>query len=293
MKKLFFYLLIIITMCGCANNNTAKTIDVSPYLYKVSDSSGNYIYLLGTCHPGRDEVGSLDKTTEAAIDDSDCIVLECSLDPNEMAKYQSYLLENSIDELGLNNQLEEVLDLYPSLKGKHLIQYNAMAINSLALNDTLDEMDGNANNSIDNYLYKLTTSKDIPFEEMEGIEFQMKLFSSLSKVASPLILESLKYRDARIESSKLILDSYYNHDIDTLAKIYNSQDPSSIDYSDQLNQYQDLLIIDRNTVMQEKIINYLNQGKKAFIGVGVGHVVGDVGLLDSLAKQGYTVEQLG
>ena len=69
-----------------------KTVDVSPYLYKISDNNNHYLYLLGTCHPGRDQIDKLDITTEKAIKDSQSIVLECSLDQNETAKYQNYLL---------------------------------------------------------------------------------------------------------------------------------------------------------------------------------------------------------
>ena len=40
-------------------------------------------------------------------------------------------------------------------------------------------------------------------------------------------------------------------------------------------------------------IEYLNQNKVVFIGVGVGHVVGDLGLITSLSAAGYKVEKLG
>ena len=56
-----------------------------------------------------------------------------------------------------------------------------MAVSSLVTSDILDEVDGNNSTSIDAYLFNLTRSKKIPFEEMEGIEFQMQLFSQLSK----------------------------------------------------------------------------------------------------------------
>ena len=90
-----------------------------------------------------------------------------------------------------------------------------------------------------------------------------------------------------------ILDSYYNHDLDTLATIYSYQELPDSEYQQEYQNYQQLLIIDRNQTMQAKIIEYLNQNKVVFIGVGVGHVVGDLGLITSLSAAGYKVEKLG
>lgn len=295
MKKLLLSLVLIITMCGCSNNKTItnKVIDVSPYLYKISDSEGHYLYLLGTCHPGRDQISTLDSVTEAAIKDSEKIILECSLDKKETAKYQDYLLENSLGELDLISYIPDLKELYPSLKKYRVNEFNAMAVSSLVTADILDEANGNNNTSIDSYLFELTKSKKIPFGEMEGIEFQMKLFSQLSKEAPHAILESLKYREQLINNTKLILDSYYNHDLDTLNTIYNYHEAPNNEYQQEYQIYQKLLITDRNQGMQTKIIDYLNQGNVVFIGVGVGHVAGDSGLVTTLTTAGYKVEKLG
>lgn len=118
----------------------------------------------------------------------------------------------------------------------------------------------------------------------------MQLFSQLSKESPHAILESLKDRQQLIKSTKLILDSYYNHDLDTLATIYSYQELPDSEYQQEYQNYQQLLIIDRNQTMQAKIIEYLNQNKVVFIGVGVGHVVGDLGLITSLSAAGYKVE---
>lgn len=294
MKKLLLCLLLIISMCGCTNQKTtSKTIDVSPYLYKISDNNNNYLYLLGTCHPGRDPIKNLDQITENAIKDSESIVLECTMDQNEMTKYQYYLLENSLKDLGLSDNVAELKRNYPSLKKYRLDEFNAMAISSLITADILEDVDGDNNNSIDKYLYDLTKRQNIPFEEIEGIEFQMKLFAQLSKEAPHAILESTKDRHLLINNTKRILDSYYNHDLDILNTIYSEVPLPDSKYQEEYQRYQQLLINDRNQDMQAKIIDYLNQGKIVFIGVGVGHVVGNIGLIKTLQEAGLQVEALG
>ena len=70
-------------MSGCSAREVkeeGKVIDTSMFLYKVSDHEGNYSYLFGTCHPGRDEIKSLDEITEKVLQESDSIYLECTLD---------------------------------------------------------------------------------------------------------------------------------------------------------------------------------------------------------------------
>ena len=72
----------------------------------------------------------------------------------------------------------------------------------------------------------------------------------------------------------MILDSYYNHDLDTLATIYSYQELPDSEYQQEYQNYQQLLKNpDRNRTMQAKMIEYLNQNKVVFIGVGVGHML--------------------
>ena len=101
MKKLIkiIILVVLVMVSGCAiqkKEENAKVIDTSMFLYKVSNQEGEYSYLFGTCHPGRYPIKSLDKVTEKALDESDSIYLECSLDQKELQKYSKYLSYYSI-----------------------------------------------------------------------------------------------------------------------------------------------------------------------------------------------------
>ncbi len=50
---------------------------------------------------------------------------------------------------------------------------------------------------------------------------------------------------------------------------------------------------DRNTAMVEKIKDYLNSDKKEtyFIGVGSLHLLGDMGMVTLLEKEGFKLER--
>src|SRR5205085_10571190 len=60
----------------------------------------------------------------------------------------------------------------------------------------------------------------------------------------------------------------------------------------ELKPVMDKLLYDRNTDMEAKIEQYLESGKKYFVVVGAGHVVGKRGLVKLLQEKKYAVEQL-
>lgn len=209
MKKLIkiIILVVLVMVSGCAiqkKEENAKVIDTSMFLYKVSNQEGEYSYLFGTCHPGRYPIKSLDKVTEKALDESDSIYLECSLDQKELQKYSKYLSYYSIRQLGLEDLYEDVMKQYKSLEGKSdYVTYNAFAISSIAGSDleVLNKVNISKYNAIDNYIYDYAQKKK-NFKEVEGVEFQMKLFAKLSKSYSQEILTELKNKKEFINGSK-------------------------------------------------------------------------------------------
>ena len=56
--------------------------------------------------------------------------------------------------------------------------------------------------------------------------------------------------------------------------------------------YQNAMLIDRNTGMAAKAEEYLQSGKSVFLAVGAGHMVSDKGLVQLMKDKGYTVERV-
>lgn len=187
-NKLLKILLVLsmMTMSGCSASEVKeeeKVIDTSMFLYKVSDHEGNYSYLFGICHPGRDKIKKLDEVTERALKESEFIYLECSLDSHESNKYKHYLAQNSILDLGLEDVYYNLMDKYSSLKGKTgYVSYNAMVISSFTLLDkeVIEKTKVNAFNAVDYYIFYYASDRG-NFKEVEGLEKQYKMFAELSK----------------------------------------------------------------------------------------------------------------
>ena len=299
MKKLIkiIILVVLVMVSGCAiqkKEENAKVIDTSMFLYKVSNQEGEYSYLFGTCHPGRYPIKSLDKVTEKALDESDSIYLECSLDQKELQKYSKYLSYYSIRQLGLEDLYEDVMKQYKSLEGKSdYVTYNAFAISSIAGSDleVLNKVNISKYNAIDNYIYDYAQKKK-NFKEVEGVEFQMKLFAKLSKSHSQEILTELKNKKEFINCSKKIIDAYYSGN----TQYYEDEQNLILDYfehmqdTEKVRNYLNVLYYNRNIHMKDTLINSINNGKHDFIGVGCKHLYGKKGIIQLLRDDGYLVE---
>lgn len=299
MKKLIkiIILVVLVMVSGCAiqkKEENAKVIDTSMFLYKVSNQEGEYSYLFGTCHPGRYPIKSLDKVTEKALDESDSIYLECSLDQKELQKYSKYLSYYSIRQLGLEDLYEDVMKQYKSLEGKSdYVTYNAFAISSIAGSDleVLNKVNISKYNAIDNYIYDYAQKKK-NFKEVEGVEFQMKLFAKLSKSHSQEILTELKNKKEFINGSKKIIDAYYSGN----TQYYEDEQNLILDYfehmqdTEKVRNFLNVLYYNRNIHMKDTLINSINNGKHDFIGVGCKHLYGKKGIIQLLRDDGYLVE---
>ena len=299
MKKLvkLIMVFILVMVSGCTTQKkeeNARVIDTSMFLYKVSNQEGKYSYLFGTCHPGRYAIKNLDKVTEKALDESNSIYLECSLDQKEMQKYSKYLSYNSIRQLGLEDLYEDVMKQYKSLKGKSgYVTYNACAISSIVNSDpeVLNKANISMYNAIDNYIYDYAQKKK-NFKEVESVEFQMKLFADLSKNYSQEILTELKNKKEFINGTKKIIDAYYNGNtqyFDDEQNLILNQLEQTKD-NEKIENYLNTLSYNRNIHMKDTLINSINNNRHDFIGVGCRHLYGRKGIIQLLKDDGYLVE---
>lgn len=299
MKKLvkLIIIIVLVMVSGCTTQKkeeNARVIDTSMFLYKVSNQEGKYSYLFGTCHPGRYAIKNLDKVTEKALDESNSIYLECSLDQKEMQKYSKYLSYNSIRQLGLEDLYEDVMKQYKSLKGKSgYVTYNACAISSIVNSDpeVLNKANISMYNAIDNYIYDYAQKKK-NFKEVESVEFQMKLFADLSKNYSQEILTELNNKKEFINGIKKIIDAYYSGN----TQYFDDEQNLILDQLEQMKDnekienYLNTLSYNRNIHMKDTLINSINNNRHDFIGVGCRHLYGRKGIIQLLKDDGYLVE---
>ncbi|WP_198527266.1 TraB/GumN family protein [Candidatus Stoquefichus sp. SB1] len=278
---------VVMNLTGCSlGNEKGEVIDVSVFLYKIVNSKGNYSYLLGTCHPGRNEIKTLDKVTEDSLNESENIWLEVTLDQSQYNSYAHYLSDNSIDDMKLTEELDKVKEEYFSLKRYSNIEtLNAMALSSYALNDILKDINGNEMNSIDLYIFDYANKKN-NFKEIESLEKQFSLFSDISLQCSNYIMESLLDREGYIRDSKEFLDAYYSGNRQYFKR--NNKLPVT-EFKKEAELYQKMLGEDRNIFMTNEIKSSIEEECIHFFGIGCRHLYGENGIIELLKQDGYDV----
>jgi uncharacterized protein YbaP (TraB family) len=144
------------------------------------------------------------------------------------------------------------------------------------------------NYGIDRYfLSKATEKKKIV--ELESLEYQFKLFSTLSEKDQELfLLYTLK--DIKVLEQEL----------DQLVKAWTTGDEKGIELimtrsikeDKKLIPIYEKFVVERNRKMVSKIEEYLNEKETIFVVVGAGHLVGNQGIIELLKGKGFLPEQL-
>lgn len=122
-----------------------------------------------------------------------------------------------------------------------------------------------------------------PVEGLETAAFQMSMFDSIPyRVQAKMLLESIKSGEDSSDSQ-----------FDQLVEMYKSQDIQSMhgmmDEEDTTNNYNDLLLVNRNRKWIP-IMEKMMQQQSTFFAVGAGHLGGEQGVIALLRGAGYTVE---
>jgi uncharacterized protein YbaP (TraB family) len=119
----------------------------------------------------------------------------------------------------------------------------------------------------------------------ETIEFQSSVFDSIpyELQAKALLKDIDSAASAKLYFSKM-MNIYISQNTDALTKIM-------ADTSFSEGENDDLLLKNRNENWVKQLDTILKQ-KNIFIGVGAAHLLGDVGLIALLRKEGYTVTPL-
>lgn len=156
------------------------------------------------------------------------------------------------------------------------------------------------------FLEALLYPKMMPCKTISGVEEELMKVAKLEKKEikgletmefQAAVFDSIPYEEQAKELLKSIdsMASYKNL-FDTMMNVYKSQQVAEIEklFSKSefgMEDHQDILLNDRNKnwVVQLKIIM---KTTRVFVAVGAGHLVGKLGLIALLRKEGYSVKPL-
>lgn len=138
---------------------------------------------------------------------------------------------------------------------------------------------------VEEELMKLAKTDKKEIKGFETMEFQSAIF------------DSIPYQEQANELIKSIDSLEFNKkEFDTMMAVYKSQRINEIENlfsksESGMEAHQDILLNDRNKNWVRQLKNILKD-TSVFVAVGAGHLVGKLGLIALLKKEGYTVEPL-
>ncbi|MDQ2075696.1 TraB/GumN family protein [Marinimicrobium sp. ABcell2] len=279
---------------------SAPSFGAEPALWRVEQpQSGARLYLFGSLHFGAESFYPLPGRVLAAYQESDVLAVELdsdSLPPNlarqavrRLGQYSEnrnlsqhldpelwFQLQHQSQALGLDP--EQWLNIKPWLAALQLV---SLQVSLSGYQQSL---------GLDSYFLGLARAdQNTEIRELETLEQQLALFAGLSeRQQNDFLARTLQDFDAGSAYLSALAQAWQVGDVEALEKAvlgaFNEED-----YSQKL--YHRVFRL-RNKAMVEVLDGYLNQGEKVFLVVGVGHLLGEDGLVNLLGQQGYRVSRV-
>jgi uncharacterized protein YbaP (TraB family) len=287
MKKRFFVLLAV-SFFLCIHALAQSSV------WRVS-KGGNSIYLGGSVHVLRATDFPMPKEFDTAFDQSDILVFESNLEEMANPDFMQKMLPRIMLPAGKTLQTELSPPVYERLTAKcaelgvpmeMVSQFTPfMAIVTLT---TLQLQNlGFVSQGVD--LHYLSRAKEHAKKRLflESAEYQMSLFEGESAYQDEFVLQSLE--DLEQNRLKTLMPLI----IDEWKKGKTAQTNRMIaEMNAKFPRFYKRVFSDRNHTWLHQIERYLDTGETEFMIVGLGHLLGDDGLLRSLQDKGYRVEQV-
>ncbi|NIM12508.1 MAG: hypothetical protein GTO45_10420 [Candidatus Aminicenantes bacterium] len=293
-RRIFISILVVIALVTLGS--FGQLYAEKSFLWKVESDKGSS-YLLGSIHLLKKEHYPLRQVIEDAFADSDTMLVEANLSDPEAMKVGMQLLQKGMyqgEETLKGNISEKTYQLAREklkemgLDIEHYKKFKPWMAAMTILNIQLVKLGFNPNYGIDMYfMNKAAGEKEIL--ELEGIEFQLKLFENFSKEESEkFFLSSVLEADQLGKEMDKMVNAWVKGEVETLERLLTE----NVDKYPELKDLYKKIADDRNVGMVDKIDNYLRQGKRCFVVVGAAHMVGKKGIVQLLKDKGYTVTQL-
>lgn len=277
----------------------APTKDENSLIWEIS---GNGLekpsFLYGTIHIiGKDDFFLTDPTV-AAFDKSEKVIFEIDMEEMSNPLIMFSLIKNLTmpDGITLKTLLEPedykfvhekfgALGFPPFVTGM-FDKVKPMFLTAFASGDM--DPNGLQNGNMVSYemeFMKMAQNQELPMGGLETIEFQMSIFDSIPyQDQANMLLESMKIEGEGMDELDIMVELYKNQDLIGMEAMFSSEEGG-------LGEWDDILLNKRNEnwipIMEEMMPK-----QPTFFAVGAGHLVGEMGVVALLRKEGYTVNPL-
>lgn len=268
-------------------------------LWKVSgNGAAGESYLFGTHHVAPLAMLDSVKATMPALNSVDLMMGEVDMisNPEKMMQmsmtYAMAPADSTLTKVLNAQQIAEVNAVLAKYSGGQLscamldALKPAMVSTQLAMLQTMTAFPGyNPAEQLDQTIQQVAAANGKKIEGLESIESQFELLmgNPISEQAEDL-MEAIKKDEESIGKAQKLASAYMAQDLKAIEDMmFNDSDADPAEL--------DRLITNRNNSWVE-ILKEKFPKQKVFVAVGVGHFVGEKGLINQLRKAGFTVEPM-
>jgi len=266
--------------------------DANPALWVVRDDDTT-IYLFGTFHllDGRPW---FDDEVRTAFDASSEVVLEAII-PENPAELQPLIVQYALDPQGrsLSTLLSaeqnaalgralQTLGAPPNAFDRFEPWFVAMSMTAVAA----QQMGISSDNGPEGVITRAARARNIPVSELEGIEWQLRLFDGMpEELQLKQLRQSLDELDQIRETLQPMLAAWSDGDVERLQRIMEQsgdRDPALLQF----------LITNRNRTWAGWIQDRMSRPGVVFLAVGAAHLTGNDSVQNLLRARGLRAERV-
>ena len=285
MKKLIWAIIL--------NLSISFSVSAETSLWKVQlDTSVTYIG--GTCHVLRASDYPLPDEFTRAYKNSDIIVFETEIGKLNSPEIQEMIMRKGMypNDLSLDKALSpktyDLLRRYCEASGIPVLSLNKLKPSMVILTLLAVELQklGVNQTGVDSYFYQKARTEGKKTEGLESVNKQMEFVLSMGEGnENDFVEHSIKDLEKASQIIDELIVAWKQGNDEKLYKIFVSQ--MKRDYPDLYKS----LLVERNRDWLPRIERYLGTPQKELILVGVGHLVGEDGIIELLRRRGYRINK--
>jgi uncharacterized protein YbaP (TraB family) len=276
---------------------SATIAAVSEPAFWVASKGVSKVYLFGSMHFGRQDFYPLPEVVEQAFTESSRLAVEVNL-LHLGANAQQILFRHAA--LPKDTGLKDVIspETYAALTeqaNRNQVPISAFHrfqpwyITLTLVEAEIRKTDLQQQLGLDLYFLRRAAASNKSVAELETFESQLGLFSSISfEDQEKFLSQTLADLQHSRNYLKAAADAWVLGDIEVLDKTLIEP------FRDQKDArfLFDKMFTQRNVKMSKAVTHYLEEGEKTFMVVGVGHMLGENGIIRQLRSQGFSIRRI-
>ncbi len=284
--------------------------DISPAVWLLTSSDGRHMYMIGTLHYLHKYDYPLPSALQTAYEDCDAVAVEIE-NVNHIFSEENYLPDPELskgDTLKAHLTAEQYSLLAEYMSNTKISEdspVTAENFNTFApwyIYDNFPTPDEYGTQS--EYIrhdygldHTLQIQANIDGKQIISVETLESKQTRYSSMPEDIVGVLIKYAVLTVNQNDITENeesyaAWSTGDIDNVYEIASSLDQYTDEEKKIMEEYNKIILDDRNELMADRAIELLNSDKQVLFAVGAAHFGGDKGIVALLQNKGYTVERV-